>query len=87
MPDNSHLHTPNLLAFEILRLTTPSSSHIGDSSWQQLYVRLLRREPALLCNQSFSSLIALPLAIFVLSSAHSGMLGNQSVPGLLSTKG
>ena len=38
-------------------------------------------------RHSFSSRTALPLAIFALSSAQSGMVGSQSVPGLLSTNG
>ncbi len=38
-------------------------------------------------SHNFSNRIALPLAIFALSSAHSGIVGSQSVPGLFSTNG
>jgi len=38
-------------------------------------------------RHSFSSRTALPLVIFALSSAQSGMVGSQSVPGLLATNG
>ena len=46
-----------------------------------------RRERGVHLLHSFNSRIAFPLAIFALSSAQSGIVGSQSVPGLLRTNG